>query len=72
MTEWEIQRPATIWLKTKVNAETLEDALQLADTSFYDGEYKEDEDSFDIDYSRYWAIDEYKNLHTDETDKAAK
>ena len=68
MTEWEVQRPATIWLKTKVNAETLEEALELADTEFYNGEYKEDEDSFDIDYSRYWAIDEYQTLHFSATE----
>ena len=71
MTEWEVQHPATIWIKTKVNAETLEDALELAYTEFENGEYREDEDSFNIDYSRYWAIDEYQNLHTDETEKAA-
>ena len=64
MTQWRIQRPATIWIQTKVNAETLEDALELADTEFSNGEYTEDEESFSIDDNRYWAIDEYKNcLH---------
>jgi hypothetical protein len=71
MTTWEVQRPATIWIKTKVKAETLEDALELADTELYNGEYMEDEESFTIDYSRYCAIDEYENLHTDDTEKAA-
>lgn len=71
MREWTIQHPATIWIKTKVNAETLEQALELAYTEFYNGEYTEDEDSFDIDYSRYWAIDEYQNLYTDDMEKVA-
>jgi hypothetical protein len=71
MTEWKVQRPANIWIETTVHAETLEDALELADANFYEGEYKEDEESFDIDYSRYWAIDEYESLHTDDMEKAA-
>jgi hypothetical protein len=63
MTEvWTIQRPSTIWIQTKVEAETLEQALELADTEFSNGEYREDEDSFSIDYDRYWAIDEYENV----------
>lgn len=70
MREWTVQRPATIWISTTVEAETLEKALELADEEFYCGEYKEDEDSFDIDYSRYWAVDEYESLFTDETEKA--
>jgi hypothetical protein len=63
MTElWIVQRPATIWIQTKVEAETIQQALELANVRFSEGEYKEDEDSFDIDYDRYWAIDEYKNV----------
>ena len=63
MTElWKVQRPTTIWIQTKVEAETLEQALKLADTEFSNGEYKEDEDSFEIDFDRYWAMDEYKNV----------
>jgi hypothetical protein len=59
---WTVQRPATIWIQTKVEAETLEQALELADVRFSEGEYTEDEDSFSIDDLRYWAIDEYKNV----------
>jgi hypothetical protein len=62
MTEWRIQRPATIWIQTKIEAETLEQALELADTEFSNGEYREDEDSFSIDHDRYWAMDNYQNV----------
>jgi hypothetical protein len=63
MTElWTVQRPSTIWIQTKVEAETLEQALELADTEFSNGEYREDEDSFTIDYDRYWAMDNYQNV----------
>ena len=63
MTElWTVQRPTTIWIQTKVEAETLEQALELADTQFSNGEYREDEDSFEIDFDRYWAMDNYQNV----------
>jgi hypothetical protein len=62
MEEWTVQRPATIWIETKVKAETLEQALELADVEFSNGEYKEDEDSFSIDDQRYWAMDNYQNV----------
>lgn len=62
MEQWTVQRPTTIWIQTKVEAETLEQALELADTEFSNGEYREDEDSFTIDYDRYWAMDNYQNV----------
>ena len=66
MYELTINRPATIYLTTKVKAETVEEALELADIEFSNGEYKEDEDSFSIDYETYFAIDEYKCFYTNE------
>jgi hypothetical protein len=71
MTEWRVQRPARIWIETKVEAETLEQALELADVEFSNGEYKEDEDSFSIDDLRYWAMDEYKNVFFEDKEQAA-
>jgi hypothetical protein len=68
MEQWRVQRPATIWLTVKVNAENIEQALELADVEFSNGEYKEDEESFFIDYDRYWAIDEYKNQFVNESE----
>jgi len=64
---WTVQRPATIWLTVKVKAETLEEALELADVEFSNGEYKEDDFGFSIDEEKFWAIDEYKNVFTEDT-----
>ena len=71
MTEWTVQRPATIWLTVKVKAETLGEALELADIEFSNGEYKEDDFGFSIDEETFWAIDEYKNVFTQESKQSA-
>jgi hypothetical protein len=71
MIEWTVQRPATIWISTQVEAETIEQAVQLADIRFSEGEYKEDEDSFSIDDQRYWAMDEYKNVFSEDLEQSA-
>ena len=71
MMRYTIQRPTTSWVSTIVEAETLEEALKLADQNFYEGEYKEDEETFDIDPKRYWAVDEYNTLYTDEDQKVS-
>ena len=63
---WTVQRPATIWIQTKVEADTLQEALELADTEFSNGEYTEDEESFSIDYYQYWAMDNYQNVFFEE------
>jgi len=58
MKEYRVQRPSTIWIQTTVEAESFEEALELADEQFESGEYRELEDTFDIDYDRYWIEDE--------------
>jgi hypothetical protein len=58
MKVWTVQRPAVIWIETTVKAETLENALEVADADFYNGEYIEVRDGFSIDDYRYWAKDE--------------
>lgn len=63
MTTFKITRPTTIWISTEVEAETFDEALKLADQLFYEGEGKQDEDSFSIDSNQYWACDEYNNLY---------
>jgi hypothetical protein len=67
---WRVQRPARIWIETKVEAETLEQAIELADVEFSNGEYKEDEDSFSIDDLRYWAMDNYQNVFFEDKEQA--
>ena len=63
---WRIQRPAVIWIETKVDAETLEHALDIADEQFTKGEYEEDPYSGEIDWSRFWAEDEHGETKTSE------
>ena len=58
MKEYRVQRPSTIWIQTTVEAESFDEALELADEQFENGEYRDIEDTFDIDYERYWIEDE--------------
>lgn len=58
MKEYRVQRPSTIWIQTTVEAESFDEALELADEQFEGGEYTELDDTFDIDYDRYWMEDE--------------
>lgn len=53
-----IQRPATIWLETVVEAETLEEATELADKDFNSGDYVEMIQTWDIDFDRIWTQSE--------------
>jgi hypothetical protein len=65
--EYRVQRPSTTWIETTVEADSFEQALELADDQFYEGDYKEVDDTFDIDYDRYWIEDE--NEETKEQEK---
>jgi hypothetical protein len=56
--DYRVQRPSTIWIETAVEADSFEQALEKADDQFYDGDYKEVDDTFDIDYDRHWIEDE--------------
>jgi hypothetical protein len=49
-----IQRPATIWLETVVEAEDINLAIELADKDFNSGDYVEMIQTWDIDFERYW------------------
>jgi len=68
---WRIQRPATVWIETIVNAETLDQALEIADEDFNAGNYEEDLNQWTINFDRYWAEDKDGENYTDE-DEATK
>jgi hypothetical protein len=53
-----IQRPSSIWIETVVEAETLEEARELADKDFDSGDYQTMEMTYEIDYDRIWIQDE--------------
>lgn len=52
-----IQRPATIWLETVVEADNIDEATELADKDFNSGEYVEMIQTWDIDFDRIWTQD---------------
>ena len=56
--KYTIQRPSTIWIETVVEADTLEEARQLADKDFDSGDYLTMEQTYEIDYDRIWIQDE--------------
>lgn len=58
--EYRIQRPSTVWVETVVEADNLEQALELADEAFYEFQFEELADTFEIDYDKFWSIDENK------------
>ena len=56
--EYKVQRPSSSWIETTVEAKSFEEALELADEQFSEGDFEELGDTFDIDYDRYWMEDE--------------
>jgi hypothetical protein len=53
--EYKVQRKASQWIETTVLAESLENALEVADAKFEDGRFTEAEDAFEIDEEAYWV-----------------
>jgi hypothetical protein len=58
MRDYRVQRPSTVWIETRVEANSFEEALELADEDFYSGDYEQVDDTFDVDYDRHWIEDE--------------
>lgn len=56
--EYRVQRPATVWVQTKVEANSFDEALELADEEFSDGNFEELDDTWELDYDRFWTEDE--------------
>lgn len=56
--EYRVQRPSTVWVETIVEADSFEEALELANDDFYSGDFRELDDTFDMDYDRFWIEDE--------------
>jgi hypothetical protein len=59
MRKYKVQRPTSVWIEVIVEADNFVEALKLADKEFYAGDYfRELDDTFEIDYDRYWIEDE--------------
>ena len=59
--KYTIQRPVITWIETVVEAEDLDEALELSDTKFQKGDYLEIDGTWEIDYERFWSQDESGN-----------
>jgi hypothetical protein len=59
--KYTIQRPATIWLETVVEADGIDEAIELADKDFNSGDYVEMIQTWDIDFDRFFTQDEKGN-----------
>ena len=66
--EFTVQRPTTVWIQATVEADNLEDALELADESFDDGDFTELDGTWEVNYDRYWAEDENDMVYDSEVD----
>ena len=66
--EFTVQRPTTVWIQATVEADNLEDALELADESFDDGDFTELDGTWEVNYDRYWAEDENDIVYDSEVD----
>ncbi len=67
--EYRVQRPSTIWIETTVEADNFDDALELADKDFQNGDFTEVDDTFEVDYDRFWAEDENKETKEQEDEQ---
>jgi uncharacterized protein YdeI (BOF family) len=63
--EYKVQRPSTVWIETTVEADSLEQAIELADELFIEGEFTEIDETFSVNYDRYWTKDETGEIKED-------
>jgi hypothetical protein len=56
--EYRVQRPSSVWIETIVEAEDFDEALELADKAYSNGDFEELDGTWEIDYDRYWIEDE--------------
>jgi hypothetical protein len=68
-----VQRPTIEWVEVVIeNADTLEQALEMADKQFEDGDFIGIEMSWSIDYQRYWIQREDGHIFTESHAPVAK
>jgi hypothetical protein len=56
--EYRVQRPTTVWIETTVEAEDFDQALEIADKEFRNGDFSEVDDTWETNWDRYWIEDE--------------
>jgi len=63
MGEWIVQRPARIWIETTVKADTLEDALELAEKDITNGDFTEVAEVSEVIWDEYWVKDDKGEIY---------
>jgi hypothetical protein len=56
--KYRVQRPTTVWIETTVEAEDFDQALEIADKEFRNGDFSEVDDTWEANWDRYWIEDE--------------
>jgi hypothetical protein len=56
--EYRVQRPSSVWIETVVEADSFEQALELADEQFGSGDFSELDTTWEIHYDRHYIADE--------------
>jgi hypothetical protein len=51
---YRVQRPSVVWVETEVQANNLDEALDIAESNFKNGNLTELDDTWEIDWSRHW------------------
>ena len=51
---YRVQRPSVVWVETEVKANNLDEALDIAESNFKNGDLIELDDTWEIDWSRHW------------------
>jgi hypothetical protein len=52
--KYTVQRPTEIWVETVVEANSLEQAIELADKDFDSGDYQTLEGTYGVNYDHAW------------------
>jgi hypothetical protein len=52
--EYRIQQKASVWIEVSVEADTLEEAMKLAEKDIDKGRFKEDPYSFELEDEFWW------------------
>ena len=58
ITRYTVQRPTTVWIEVSVEADSEQEAMDMADELFDSGDYQTLDQTYDINYSKFWIQDE--------------
>jgi hypothetical protein len=56
--EYRVQRPSTVWIETVIEANSFDEALELSEKPFREGDFTELDTTWEIGWDRHWITDE--------------